>query len=182
VPVLLPGEPTFYSSAAPPTAPSSDLQGPMPLRDLLKSPGVAISVANYGLLAILDIAYAALNPLVLASPVVLGGLGLDPPTIGVVMGTWGIINGACQALFFTRVLERFGPRRTFVGGIVHFVPIFACFAVSNTVARLTRFGEEDARPGSQLVWVVVALQMVLVTFMNVSFGRSPPLISSLRSY
>jgi MFS family permease len=152
----------------------------MPLKELLKCPGVMVSIVNYGLLAILDIAYAALNPLVLASPVVLGGLGLDPPTIGLVMGAWGILNGAFQGLFFTRVLERFGPRRTFVGGIMHFVPIFVCFGLSNAVARLTRFGEEDARPGAWLVWAVVILQMVMVTFMDVSFGRSFSRSSSLR--
>jgi MFS family permease len=169
-PSLVQGEPSLYPHPAPPTLLSSNPKGPLPLKDLLRSPGIAISVANYGLLAILDIAYAALNPLFLASPVMLGGLGLDPPTIGLLMGAWGLGNGIFQATCFTRVLDRFGPRRSFVMGIICFAPIFACFCGENMVAKLTRFGEEDVKNGSWIVWAILSVQIALVMLMDVSFG------------
>jgi hypothetical protein len=167
---LMQGEPSLYPHAAAPSLPSMIRRGPVPLKDLLYSPGVAIVIANYGALALLDIAYAALNPLVLASPVSLGGLQLDPPTIGLVMGGLGLANGLFQATCFTRVLERLGPRRAFIFGVTCFFPIFACFAGANTVARLTHFGDEDQREGAWLVWALLALQSSLVILMVISYG------------
>jgi hypothetical protein len=183
-PTLGQSEPPYYSHSAPRTSgqhgTNSDPDAPLPLMELIRSPGVAVSITNYALLAILDIAFGSLNPLVLASPVLLGGLGFDPPTIGMIMGTWGLLNGVFQATCFTLILDRLGARRTFLLGIVCFVPIFACFPWMNAVARMIRFGEPDERPGAWVVWAVVGLQTSLVTIMDVSFGgsRSCHLLSS----
>jgi MFS family permease len=143
----------------------------MPFMQLIRAPGVAVSIANYGLFAIFDIAFVALNPLVLASPVMLGGLGLDPPTIGVIMGAWGLLNGVFQATCFTLILDRLGARRTFLLGIGCFMPIFACFPWMNSVARLIKFGDPDEHPGAWIVWAVVGLQIMLITLMDISFGK-----------
>jgi hypothetical protein len=81
---LVQGEPALYPH---PCATSADkARSQISLMKLLRTPGVALVIGNYGLLAILDIAFAALNPLFLASPVTLGGLGLTPAQIGTIMG------------------------------------------------------------------------------------------------
>lgn len=169
---LLQGEPALYPhpSSSITTDKSSGENASLPLRQLLASPGVAVSIANYGLIAILDIAYGALLPLFLASPVLLGGLGLDPPKIGVVMGTWGLLNGLFQAVCFTRVLGRLGPRRTFVMGVSCFVPIFAFFGMENWTARVINFNDHSGVSGAWIVWTLVAAQMMMVMVMDFSFG------------
>ncbi|PPQ80156.1 hypothetical protein CVT25_001449 [Psilocybe cyanescens] len=57
-------------------------------RDLLTFP-VVISIANYVTLAFLNISVNALLPLFFHMPIELGGLDLDPATIGYVMGLYG---------------------------------------------------------------------------------------------
>jgi hypothetical protein len=81
---LVQGEPALFPHPPPPTR--AKTRGQPSLLKLLRSPGVALAVGNYGLIAILDIAYVALTPVFLASPVALGGLGLDPAQIGMIMG------------------------------------------------------------------------------------------------
>ena len=75
------------------------------------TPRVLLSISNYAVLAIVEIAYLALQPLFLATPIELGGLGLPPPTIGIILGTFGVLNGFFQAMFFATLMDRWGPKR-----------------------------------------------------------------------
>lgn len=125
-------------------------------------PPVLISVANYALLAIMDIAYRAIQPLFYSTPIELGGLGLSPASIGMAMGAYGIMNGILQALFFARLVRRWGPKVIFCAGMLIFIPLFAMFPVINVLAR--------QRGLSNLVWAVVALQLALAVVMDMAFG------------
>jgi hypothetical protein len=92
---LIQGEPSFYPH--PPAPAWANKKGQhIALKDLLQAPGVALAVGNYGLLAVLDIAFCALQPLFFASPVPLGGLGLSPAQIGMIMGG-GHLTIPCSA-------------------------------------------------------------------------------------
>ncbi|KAK7691033.1 hypothetical protein QCA50_006136 [Cerrena zonata] len=134
---------------------------PLPLRAVLTRP-VIISVGNYGLLALLEIAYLAIMPLFLATPIELGGLGQTPAIIGTIMGTFGIANGIFQAALFAKVVGRMGPKRLFMGGIALFPILFAFFPIINSVARKQGI--------STSVWALIGAQLSLQVLMDCSYG------------
>ncbi|KDQ31599.1 hypothetical protein PLEOSDRAFT_156256 [Pleurotus ostreatus PC15] len=76
--------------------------GHLPLHALLIKP-VLTTTASYAALALVDIAYRAVQPLFLSSPIALGGLGWPPSDIGKLLATWGILNGLFTACFFARI-------------------------------------------------------------------------------
>jgi MFS family permease len=136
---------------------------PLPLRALLVRP-VLLSVANYGLLSMLDIAYRAIQPLFFSTPIALGGLGQNPARIGVLLSSVGCVNGVIQGLFFPRLLERFGPRRLFLFGMGMFSAIYLLFPVINYVAVTQGL--------SPFVWVLVMVQLGLSIAIDLAYGES----------
>ncbi|KAF8876549.1 major facilitator superfamily domain-containing protein [Infundibulicybe gibba] len=135
--------------------------GPLPLRELLVYP-VIISISNYMTLAFLGIMLGALLPLFLAMPIHIGGLGFKPSTIGYVIGSYGACTGTFQALFFPRIVRRFGERRTFLRGISSFMPIFLLFPVMSSIAQ---------RSGVNLVvWLCIVVLVSLMTIVDMAFG------------
>lgn len=134
---------------------------PLPLRAVLTRP-VLISVGNYGLLALLEIAYLAILPLFYTTPIELGGLGQSPAHIGTIMGSFGIANGIFQGLLFAKIVGRVGPKRLFMVGMSLFPVLFALFPVISFVAR---------RQGiSPLVWVLVGVQLAVQVIMDCCYG------------
>ncbi|KAG2100401.1 MFS transporter [Suillus discolor] len=63
----------------------------MPLRSLL-TPSVVIPIANYAMVALLDVSFRVLMPLFFSTPTYLGGLGFDPAVIGSWLALFGIID------------------------------------------------------------------------------------------
>jgi hypothetical protein len=90
----------------------------------------------------------------------------------VVCAGFGLINGCFQMTFFAPILERLGARRTFVTGILAFVPIFGSFVAMNVLARMVNLGATDARPGAWSVWLFLAIQMASIMAMDLGFGQS----------
>lgn len=123
---------------------------------------MVISIANYAVVAVLDIAFFALLPLFLATPIALGGLGLAPPTIGVIIGTFGLLNGCFQALLFARLMDRYGPKRLFQQGLLAFFPLYALFPVMSLYAK--------AHGITPVIWALVLLQQMLLVVMDLAFG------------
>lgn len=134
---------------------------PLPLQKLLVFP-VVISILNYATLALLNISVNALLPLFFHMPLDMGGLNLEPATIGYIIGVYGAGTGLFQFLFFAKLVRRFGPRRIFVTSLSAFIPIFLIFPVVNIVAK--KLGV------SLLVWVLVGCQLVLLFFMDTAYG------------
>jgi len=132
------------------------------MRALLTYP-VLISIANYSALSLLDIALWALLPLFYATPLALGGLALSPATIGLAMGVFGLSNGLIQGCFFSKLVERWGPKRIFVAGMASFVVIFGMFPVISAAAR--RSGGVTAG-----VWALMVGQLVVCVLMDMCFG------------
>lgn len=135
---------------------------PLPLRAVLTKP-VIISVGNYGLLALLEIAYLAIMPLFLATPIEFGGLGQSPAIIGTIMGAFGIGNGIFQAAVFAKVVGRAGPKRLFMAGMSLFPFLFAFFPIINSVARKQGI--------STLVWVLIGMQLSMQVLMDCCYGK-----------
>ena len=143
-----------------PTASSED-DRPPPLRSILTRP-VLISIANYCVLALVEIAFFVLLPLFLSTPIALGGLGLDPPRIGVILGTLGIADGVLQALFFARAVAAWGPKRVFQLGLAALVPLYMFYPLMNLYAR--------AHGVTWAVWAMVGAQQLLMVVMDMAYG------------
>jgi MFS family permease len=123
-----------------------------------------ISVSNYASLAFIDMAMLALLPLFYSSPIEHGGLDLSPSTIGILLGTFGLLNGAFQAFFFAKIIKRFGAKNLFITGISSSILIFLLFPVINLLAL--RWGV------SPIVWVAVVSQLMVTIVMDMSYSKN----------
>jgi len=138
-----------------------EAEKPVPLRALLTR-RVIIAAGNYALLSLVDIAFRAIQPLFLSTPIHLGGLGLPPSTIGTLLSIFGVLNGVFQVLFFAQMNDRWGSKRVFFWGIASAIPAFALFPIINYIARYQGY--------SIMVWIAVGFQIVLSIILCLSFG------------
>jgi hypothetical protein len=125
---------------------------------------VLLSVASYCILAFSDMSLFSLQPLLYSTDIENGGLGLDTPTIGMCLGIFGFMDGVIQALFFAKLVARFGIERVLVSEMLAFVPLYAMFPVINHFVRV--FGM------SRRIWVLLIFQLLLKVVMDMSFGPS----------
>ncbi|KAF5342128.1 hypothetical protein D9611_001435 [Ephemerocybe angulata] len=123
---------------------------------------VAIAAANYAFLSLVDIAYRAIQPVFLSTPIELGGLGLPPPLIGNILSVFGILNGIFQVFFFAGIHDHFGSKKVFIGGIALAIPAFLCYPLISVLAR--------AYGLSRAVWAVVLMQIVFSIGVSLSYG------------
>jgi len=138
---------------------------PLPLRSLL-TPPVLITAGNYAFLSLVDIAFRAIQPVFLSTPIHLGGLGLPPPSIGKLLSLSGISNGIFQVFFFARIHDRWGSKMTFVVGIASAIPAFLMFPVANALARTQGY--------SAAVWTAIGFQTISGILINLSYGWCSP--------
>lgn len=134
---------------------------PLPLRQLL-TPRVIIAAGNYAFLAVVDMTLRAIQPVFYSTPIALGGLGLSPQTIGLILALYGMINGVLQIFFFGAIHDRFGTKRVYIAGIASMLPVFALFPVINELARIEGL--------SRGVWALVLGQALLSIAVNFSYG------------
>jgi hypothetical protein len=133
------------------------------------TPRVVTAIVNYSLLAFLDIALQALQPLFYTTGIPLGGLGFSPPLVGLCLGFFGLFSGLYQAFVFTPVYDRFGTKNIFVTSILTFIPMFALFPLMNMSTR--------HRGINVITWVELTIQMVLYVLMDMSFSESSSFLS-----
>lgn len=137
-------------------------KGPLPFRELLTFP-VIISISNYVALAFLNTTHLALLPLFFAMPISIGGLGLTPPKIGLILSAYGITSGVFQIFFFARLIRRFGEKRVFIVGLATCLPIFALFPVMSIIAQKSGL--------SLVMWILIGCVLALSALMETSFGQ-----------
>ncbi|KAF9525662.1 major facilitator superfamily multidrug-resistance, DHA1 sub-family [Crepidotus variabilis] len=138
-----------------------NIDKPLPLR-LLLTPEVVIAAANYASLSLVDIAFRAVHPLFLSTPIELGGLGLPPPTIGKILSFFGVMNGMFQVFFFAKIHDRWGSKRVFLAGVVSAIPAFILFPIINMLARSQGY--------SLAVWAAVLTQVTVAIALSSSYG------------
>ena len=119
-------------------------------------------MSNYASLALLEIAYRAVQPLFLSTPIEFGGLGLPPPTIGLILGSFGVFNGIVQALLFAKLVDRYGPKRIFQFGMSMFVPLWVLYPVMSVLAKTEGM--------TTTVWALVFFQLALSVLMDMAYG------------
>ncbi|OAX33678.1 MFS multidrug-resistance DHA1 sub-family [Rhizopogon vinicolor AM-OR11-026] len=140
---------------------SRDDSKPLPLRALLTS-RVLIMILNYATLALFEIALRSTIPVFYATPVDLGGLGLDPPRIGNILSVSGIINGLFQVFFFASLHDRFGTKMLLTYGIALGVPTIIAFPIINALCLTYGTGVT--------VWFAVGLQLAMYIPLNMGYA------------
>jgi hypothetical protein len=98
---------------------------PLPLHAML-TPKVLIVTASYATMALFHVAFSSILPVFYATPIELGGLSLDPPRIGTILGISGLALGTFQVLFYARLNARFGTGAMYTTGILSGIPIAFC--------------------------------------------------------
>ncbi|KAI6099589.1 major facilitator superfamily domain-containing protein [Pisolithus sp. B1] len=143
--------------------PSDKDASPVPIRTLLKTYSVMIPIANYGVLALVDMGFFALLPLFYATPVEIGGLGLSPFAIGLYMSAFGVGDGLFQMLFAARVIDRFGERKVFRSVVLAFFPMIAAFPIMNWVIQV----QKGVGP---VIWILIFAQLLSWTMVNMAYA------------
>jgi hypothetical protein len=134
---------------------------PVPLQSLLRRK-VLIPVINYTSISALHAAHNSLQPLFLAMPIQLGGLGLPPRQVGYILGAYGIANSFFQTFMLGRLVHRFGVKSVFVTAIAAFVPMFAFSPLMNMLVRGGGF--------SYVLWGILGLQLSFSLVMELGYG------------
>jgi len=143
----------------------TEKEKPVPLGALLTRP-VVVSVANYGMIGLLEMTAVALIPLIWSTSVEYGGLGMSPPSIGSWMAGYGLINGAFQYVAFPRIVGRLGPQRVFIASVLCFFPVYFMFPFENLALR-----QANGRPGV-LSGLLIVLQLSAMSCTDMSFSES----------
>ncbi|KAG2017569.1 major facilitator superfamily transporter [Coprinopsis cinerea AmutBmut pab1-1] len=132
-------------------------------------PGFISVLINYGILSFVDMANAALIPLIWSTPITYGGLGLDPYRIGTIMAAEGLTSGFLQVMFMGSAMRRFGPRRIHRVCFVTFLVSFCCFPFANAFAR--QAGYVDWK-----VMCVIAVQFASLCFVSPCYAAMSVLV------
>ncbi|KAF8840838.1 member of major facilitator superfamily multidrug-resistance, DHA1 sub-family [Paxillus ammoniavirescens] len=148
---------------------SSDDAGQLPLKDLL-TPRVILAASSYAAVALVDIAFRTVQPVYYGTPVSMGGLGLNTPTIGTILAVLGMGIGVSQVIFFPRLFHLMGPRNLYMLSTFTCLPMIALFPILNSMAR------EQGLTGS--VWFFIALQVACAILANFAYGVTPMYINA----
>ncbi|KAG5352289.1 hypothetical protein C0989_002959 [Termitomyces sp. Mn162] len=147
--------------------PEDDLKDlvPPPLLSLL-TPPVQLTLLIHGFMSFSEMSLQVLQPLIYSTSISLGGLGFDPKRIGLIMGTWGVVN-----IFFTltcvpMLLQKFGARKIQILTHLSFASTLALYPILSYLVR--RAGGADA-----LVWAVMIIQLTFALITSASYGKSP---------
>ncbi|KAF9237646.1 MFS general substrate transporter [Melanogaster broomeanus] len=128
---------------------------PVPITTLMKTYSVMIPIANYGMLALVEIGFLVLLPLFYSAPIEIGGLGFSPYIIGMSLAAFGVVNGVVQALI--------GAKNLFCCAVLFFYPLTALFPImSAVVAAQGKVGP--------ITWTLVVLQLIFMVLMDMSYA------------
>lgn len=148
--------------------PAKDMENPLPLRALLTRP-VVVSVANYCVIALLDITAGTLIPLVWSTSVEFGGLNMSPTSIGLWISGYGFMNGIFQFVASPRLIGRFGPRRILITSVLCHFPFYMMFPLGNLALRQS----SSSHVLKLAATLLVMLQLSVTSFSNMGMGEWP---------
>ncbi|KAG1742486.1 major facilitator superfamily domain-containing protein [Suillus lakei] len=137
----------------------------MPLRSLL-TPAVVIPIANYAMLAFLNVSFMVLLPLFFSAPTYLGGLGFDPASIGSWMALFGITDAVFQAFFCASIVDWVGPKRLFCVSVSCCAPVMVMFPIISWILRVRGEVDHVVTHMAYVIWcvlhkIVLSLQVTL---------------------
>jgi hypothetical protein len=126
---------------------------------------VMVPLVNYGCLALIEQCCSVLMPLVYATSIPYGGLGLSSFAIGIIMTALGIIIGFSSAFGFPMLLRKMGIYRLYRTALRGYLVIITSFPVMNLLAK--RAGCVDG-----YVIAVLVVQLFCVTATAMTFSES----------
>ncbi|KAE9402502.1 MFS general substrate transporter [Gymnopus androsaceus JB14] len=129
-----------------------DNEKPVAFRQLLNR-RVLIAAGNYATLSLVDITFRAIQPLFFSTPIELGGLGLEPSSIGNILSIF----------FFAKIHDYWGSKKTFIVGIASTLPIFVCFPILTYLVKSNGIV-------TPLAWVIVGVQIIFSLAISFSYG------------
>lgn len=138
-------------------------QPPPALRDLMTR-RVLIPLINYAFLAFIEQCCSVLMPLVYATSIPYGGLGLSSFTIGIIMSALGIIIGISSAIFFPILLRNIGIYKLYRTAMGCYLVTVASFPIMNLLAR--HAGHVDG-----YVWVILVIQLSCAVATVMTFSK-----------
>lgn len=146
---------TEAQSAAPPPALST--------WELVKAPGVGVVLWIYGHVMFLAFAFTAILPVVLFTPINLGGAGLGPSQISIFMALQGASQAAWLLLAFPRLQHRYGTRGIMkvCGAVYPF--FFLSYIVLNLLLR------DGGRVALIWFWILGPIVAILGPGVSMSF-------------
>lgn len=107
----------------------------MSLRDIVKSPGVAMVLFLQLHIMLLAFSYTAVMPVFFFTRIPLGGFGLTPARISILMGVGGLAQAIWMLLVFPRIQQRYSTG-TVIRACARAYPFFfLAFPVLSTVLR-----------------------------------------------
>jgi hypothetical protein len=143
-----------------------DAQKPLPLRSVLTR-RVLISLANYAVLALFEMASLALIPLVWSTSIEFGGLNFSPASIGLWMSIYGCMDGVFQFALAPRILERFGAGYAFMTSITACAVVYMMFPFENLTLRM-----HQAVKGPDVVaWLLILIQLSSLSIQRMGFSK-----------
>jgi len=137
-------------------------ENPLSFRELLTAP-VLIATGCFASFAILDISFRTMFPVYLATPMEMGGLGLDPPVMGTILAAMGISTSVFQLLLFSTLHNRLGGRNLFLTAMSLFFPIAALFPIASRVGQMHGL--------NNFVWLLIGVQILLSSFANSALSK-----------
>ena len=102
-------------------------------------------------------------PVYLATPLKMGGLGLNPSHIGTLLAAIGLFSSVFQLAFFPPLHSRLGGKPLFLITASLFFPVAALCPFTS------RVGQEQGL--SNLVWLLLGIQIFLFSCAHLSFGK-----------
>jgi len=140
--------------------PRKEDEDPPPLRALLV-PRVLIAAGNYAALSLLEMTFRAVQPVFFATPIELGGLGLDPPRIGNILSVFGLVDGLFHIFFFADLHDCFGSKVIYSVAIASGIPLILSCPLINALARTQGL--------SWMVWSLVGVQLAFAIALNLAY-------------
>lgn len=116
-------------------------------------------------LAFAEIGLFALQPLFYSTPIEMGGLELSSRGVVICLSAFGVINSVLQALFFARIVGRFGPKFVIITGTLLFPVVMALFPAINYLARARGLAPE--------VWALILAQLIITVGFEMSISAYP---------
>ncbi|KAK0389063.1 hypothetical protein NLU13_2639 [Sarocladium strictum] len=154
-------KPTGNGAAA--SAESEEDAAKMSIWQLVRSPNVGTVLLAYGHVMLLAFAFTALVPVVLYTPVDLGGLGFSSREISLFMA----VNGASQALWliliYPRLHKRFGTKGVMWGCAVAYPWFFVSYIGLSSLLR------DGSRPAITWFWILGSLVAVIGPGVSMAF-------------
>jgi MFS family permease len=130
------------------------------IRSLLQSPGVMFVLLLYGYIMVLAFSYTAVWPVFLFTPVPLGGLGLKPLYISIVMALGGLSQSIYLLLIFPWLQRRIGT-----GGVLRVCAIaYPFFFLAFPIVSVLLRNGLDA-----IAWTLLGIELVYGPGVAMSF-------------